>query len=83
MNLSEKQISRIQYECMLMKRAPQELQVIAPWLFIEGVTAANTEVVEPIKVEEKKVETTTEKDFYSMTDEEFRQECLDILREWP
>jgi hypothetical protein len=60
MNLSQKQISRIRYECQLLKRSPQELQVIAPWLFIEGVTAANTEVVEPAKVIEKPVETKVE-----------------------
>jgi hypothetical protein len=72
MNLSEKQIARIQYESMLMKLSPQSIQVIAPWLFIEGITAANTEVEiieDPVVKEVEKIteieEITASEDFYN------------------
>lgn len=50
LQLSQKQMDRIQYEAMLLKRSVQELYVIAPFLFHEGITAANTvaKEVEPI-----------------------------------
>lgn len=50
LQLSEKQMARIQYEAMLIKRSVQELYVMAPFLFHEGVTAANTvtKEVEPV-----------------------------------
>jgi len=44
LNLSKKQLDRIQYECNLLKLSPQQLYIIAPHLFHEGVTSANTEI---------------------------------------
>jgi hypothetical protein len=50
--LSEKQLSRIKYEASLLRQNPQkpltleQMMTIAPFLFFENVTAANTEVKE-------------------------------------
>lgn len=40
--LSQKQMDRIKYEAMLMKMSIEQLYVIAPHIFNEGITAANT-----------------------------------------
>lgn len=50
--LSKKQMDKIQYEAMLLRMSEQQLYVIAPHLFNENITAANTEsksVVEDLK----------------------------------
>lgn len=47
--LSQKQMKRIAYECMLLKKDVQELLYIAPHLFNEGITSANTPVTETIE----------------------------------
>lgn len=50
--LSEKQLSRIKYEASLLRQNPQkpltmeQMLKIAPFLFIENITAANTETKE-------------------------------------
>lgn len=44
--LSKKQMDKVQYECDLMRMEPQRLLQIAPHLFNENVTAANT-TIEP------------------------------------
>lgn len=46
MELSQKQLNRITYEAMLLKVSPQQLMVLAPHLFIEGVTSTNKLVEE-------------------------------------
>lgn len=40
--LSQKQMDRIKYEAMLMKMSIEQLYVVAPHIFNEGITAANT-----------------------------------------
>ena len=54
MHLSQKQIKRIEYECLLLKKTIEEMLIIAPFLFTEGITASNTNEtkIEP-KEEEK------------------------------
>jgi hypothetical protein len=54
LKLSEKQLSRIKYECSLLRMAISELYIVAPHLFHEGVTAANTVVSEVNQFEELK-----------------------------
>ena len=52
LNLSEKQIKKIKYECDLLRMNIQQLYVVAPHLFVENITSANTEsksVVEDLK----------------------------------
>lgn len=44
LRLSKKQLDKIKYESMLLRVSPESLYVIAPHLFHEGITAANTEV---------------------------------------
>ena len=55
--LSSRQMSKIKYECDLLRKDVQELLYVAPHLFTEGTTAANTTVIE----EEKKPEVSEEK----------------------
>lgn len=53
--LSKKQMSKIQYECDLLRVDPQKLMYIAPHLFNEGITSSNKEYVnepEPVKEED-------------------------------
>lgn len=40
--LSQKQMDKIKYEAMLMKMSIEQLYVVAPHIFNEGITAANT-----------------------------------------
>ena len=47
LQLSKKQMDKITYEAMLMRMSPQQLYVVAPHLFIENITAANTVIEEP------------------------------------
>jgi hypothetical protein len=59
--LSQHQMDKIQYECTLLKVTPQQLVHMAPHLFNEGVTSANTSVTEsfekpPTRKEEEPVE---------------------------
>jgi hypothetical protein len=54
MELSQKQQARISYESMLLKIAPEQLYYIAPYLFHEGITAANTKVEQLSDIEELK-----------------------------
>ena len=52
LQLSKKQVKRIKYECDLLKMSPQQLYVVAPHLFVENITSANTEakdVIEELK----------------------------------
>jgi len=56
-NLSEKQLSRIRYECNLLKMSVQQLYIVAPHLFHEGITAANTAVSEVNQFKELKEKT--------------------------
>ena len=61
--LSKKQMEKIQYESMLLRMTPQQLYVVAPHLFNENITAANT------KVEEKEITEqidSIEKEFKSL-----------------
>jgi len=51
--LSKKQMDRVKYEAMLLKISPQQLYNIAPHVFNEGITAANTKIEEPIEKEEE------------------------------
>lgn len=51
--LSKKQMDRVKYEAMLLKISPQQLYNIAPHVFNEGITAANTKIEEPIEKEKK------------------------------
>lgn len=46
LELSKKQMSKIEYECNLLRITIQQLYVVAPHLFHEGITAANTVVSE-------------------------------------
>ena len=61
--LSKKQMTKIEYECDLLRVDVQKLVYMAPHLFNEGVTAANTVVIpsptEPIKEIEKITEEET------------------------
>jgi hypothetical protein len=54
LSLSKKQMSKIEYECNLLRITIQQLYVVAPHLFHEGVTAANTVVSEVNQFEELK-----------------------------
>lgn len=45
--LNPKQLDKIKYECNLLRKSIQELMYIAPHLFNNGVTSANTKIVEP------------------------------------
>jgi hypothetical protein len=54
MKLSQKQQSRIEYECNLLRVNAEQLYYIAPHLFHEGVTAANTKIEELSEFEELK-----------------------------
>jgi hypothetical protein len=52
LQLSKKQMDKIEYESMLLRMSPQQLYVVAPHLFVENITSANTEsksVVEDLK----------------------------------
>jgi hypothetical protein len=56
LNLPEKQIKKIQYESMLLRMDLNTLYVIAPHLFTENITAANTEsksIVEDLQEQAK------------------------------
>lgn len=56
LQLSKKQMDKISYEAMLMKMSVQQLYIVAPHLFNENITAANTEsksVVEELKEQAK------------------------------
>lgn len=53
LKLSEKQLSRIKYECNLLRMTVSELYIVAPHLFHEGVTAANTVVENFEELKEK------------------------------
>lgn len=44
--LSKRQMQRIEYECSLLKVDIQKLLYIAPHLFNENITSANTKVIE-------------------------------------
>jgi hypothetical protein len=59
--LSKKQMDRVKYEAMLLKISPQQLYNIAPHVFNEGITAANTKIEEPIE-KEKEIELEEELD---------------------
>lgn len=48
--LSKEQLAKINYEADLLRMGMETLMKVAPFLFNEGVTAANTKV---IKVQEK------------------------------
>lgn len=50
LELSKKQMDKITYESMLLRMTPQQLYIIAPHLFEEGITSANSKVdaIEPI-----------------------------------
>lgn len=54
LELSKKQMSKIEYECNLLRITIQQLYVVAPHLFHEGITAANTVVSEINQFEELK-----------------------------
>lgn len=54
LELSKKQMNKITYEAMLLKMSVQQLYIVAPHLFHEGVTAANTVVSEVNQFEELK-----------------------------
>lgn len=56
LGLSQEQLQKIKYECDLLRKDIQELLYIAPHLFTEGVTAANTVVIK----EKKKPEVVEE-----------------------
>jgi hypothetical protein len=43
--LSVHQMTKIEYECDLLRMDVQKLLYVAPFLFCEGITASNTEVV--------------------------------------
>ena len=58
--LSQKQMNRIEYESMLLKTSPEQLYYIAPHLFHEGITAANTEAKENTDVINNLKETVKE-----------------------
>lgn len=54
LELSKKQMSKIEYECNLLRITIQQLYVVAPHLFHEGITAANTVISEVNQFEELK-----------------------------
>lgn len=55
--LSKKQTERIAYESMLLRKTPQDLILIAPFLYQNDITAANTKVQSTeVKNEEPKKE---------------------------
>lgn len=54
LELSKKQMSKIEYECNLLRITIQQLYIVAPHLFHEGITAANTVISEVNQFEELK-----------------------------
>jgi hypothetical protein len=53
LKLSVKQMDRIKYESNLLQCSIQTLYTIAPYLFQENITAANTESKEPEEKSDK------------------------------
>ncbi len=47
--LSNRQMSKIQYECDLLRMDIQKLLYVAAHLFNEGVTASNTKIIETVE----------------------------------
>jgi len=72
--LSRKQENRIAYECDLLRTSSEKLFYMAPFLFQEDVTAANTIVIkekEEITQQEPKYSTDTNDDedyYYNLYD---------------
>jgi hypothetical protein len=58
--ISERQTKRITYEAMLLRKTPQDLLVIAPFLYQNDITAANTTV----KSKDEKPEVKKEEEEY-------------------
>jgi hypothetical protein len=54
--LSQKQMNKIKYECDLLRKSVQDMVYLAPFLFCEDVTAANTIVVKETKIAEPEQE---------------------------
>lgn len=44
LGLSKNQMMKINYECDLLRVAIEQLVNLAPYMFVEGVTAANTAI---------------------------------------
>ena len=56
LKLSKKQMEKIQYEAMLLRMDLNTLYVVAPHMFTENITAANTEsksIVEDLQEQAK------------------------------
>lgn len=73
--LSSKQLNKIAYECDLLRKNPQELLNIAPHMFNDNTTAANSTAKDPLPIiEERKPSTRDyvddEYDPYGYSDEE-------------
>ena len=75
-SLSKNQMGKILYECNLLRTTPQALTLIAPFLFNEGITAANTTITNPpmeTKITEQEQEITDEDEihYYNPYGDEF------------
>ena len=68
--LSEKQTKRIAYEAMILRKTPQDLLIMAPFLYQNDITAANTKV-KSTEPEEKIKKEEDEYDPAQIDDDDF------------
>ncbi len=59
LGLSKSQYSKIAYECDLLRINMDKLISLAPFLFIDGITAANTSIISEPIIEHADLEEST------------------------